>query len=154
VAVVLLAMLMAVSASAQEPPAGSQTPPLVPAASALEAAGSVRVAGTVDHASLRQVEGEGGAASSFEVTGADGATITVLLRGKLPSGFDVATTVVLEGEAHSGRFEARRVLIAGAVEGQGSGRGLIAVMVVVVLVWLGLYAYVVRLDRKLRRLEG
>jgi CcmD family protein len=108
----------------------------------------------VDHASQRQVAIDNGSGVAFTLTGADGSATEVVVAGKLPVGFDVASTVVVVGAGRDGRFQATEVLIPGAVAAPDPGRGLTAVMAVTMVVWLGLFGYVFRLHRKLRTLEG
>jgi len=121
-------------------------PPLVALEDATDSSEPVQVAGVVDRSSV--------ADGSFVVEGPRGARLEVLTSGKLPAGFDVAPVVVLVGQAREGRFEASQVLVPGAARTSAAGRGLKAVAAVTMAVWIGLFAYVLRLHRKLGRLEG
>jgi CcmD family protein len=120
---------------------------LVPVEVARSATVEVLVAGMVDRPSVRQVEVAGGSGYAFTLTDATGGALEVVGRGKLPVGFGVARTVVVAGSGQGDRFLATEVLVPGA------NRGLIAVMAVTLVGWLGLFAYVFRLSRRLRRLE-
>lgn len=127
---------------------------LVPVGAALSRGGPLRVAGTADPGTLRETSIEGVPGYSFVLVGPGGETLAVEGAGKLPRGFDVAPVVVVVGEASGGRLRATEVLVPGAAEGADPGRGLKAVLGVNIIVWLGLFAYVLRLGHKLRQLEG
>lgn len=61
--------------------------------------------------------------------------------------------VIVVGTARDGRLHANRVLIPTASAATGAARGLKAVLAVTMVVWMGLFLYVFRLDRRLRQLE-
>jgi CcmD family protein len=145
----LLTMLGAFPAVAQQ----GAAPPLVTVEKALLAAQPVQVAATVDHGTVAERQVGGSPGVGFSVTGASGERMEVEVAGKLPPGFAVAATVVLVGTAQDGRFHANRVLIPGAGQETDEGRGLKAVLGVTMVVWVGLFLYVFRLDRRLRQLE-
>jgi CcmD family protein len=127
---------------------------LVPVGTALTISGTVRVAGTVDRSTVQETAVDGVAGFGFVLVGPGGDPLQVEGAGKLPHGFDVALSVVVVGEASGGRLRASEVLVPGAAEGPDPDRGLKAVLVVNMVVWLGLFACVLRLGHKLRQLEG
>jgi CcmD family protein len=128
-------------------------PPLVTVEGAMQATRPVLLAATVDHASVAERQFDGSSGVGFTVTGPAGERLEVELVGKLPPGFEVASTVVLEGVARDGRFHATRVLLPRAGSDADAGRGLKAVLGVTMVIWVGLFLYVLNVDRRLRQLE-
>jgi CcmD family protein len=139
--------------AAAVPAVAADGPPLVSVAAAVASEGPVRVAGTVQHATVREVDVEGLRGISFQLEDPAGDTLTVVHPGKKPFGFDVASVVVVGGTVTDGSLRSTGVLIPGAADWSDPNRGLQAVMGVTMVVWVGLFAYVLRLSRKLRRLE-
>jgi CcmD family protein len=107
----------------------------------------VHVAGTVDHASLAQRKLAGESSYTFDLQDHDGNVLPVVAAGGPPFGFERTEIVVVEGRWRDGAFRATAVLIP------GSNRGLLGVIVITLIVWLGLFAYVFSVDRRLKGLE-
>jgi CcmD family protein len=107
----------------------------------------VHVAGSVDHASLQARKLGGESSYAFDLRDHDGNVLPVVAAGSPPFGFTRTEIVVVEGRWRDGAFRAAAVLIP------GSNRGLLGVMVITLIVWLGLFAYVYSVDRRLRGLE-
>lgn len=127
---------------------------LVPVGAALTTSGTVRVAGTADRSTVQETTVDGAPGFRFVLVGPGGESLEVEGAGKLPRGFDVALSVVVAGEVSGGRLRASEVLVPGAAEWPNPNRGLKAVLAVNMVIWLGLFAYVLRLGHKLRQLEG
>jgi CcmD family protein len=107
----------------------------------------VHVAGNIDHASLEERKLGGESSYTFDLRDHDGYVLPVVAAGSPPFGFERTEIVVVEGRWRDGAFRATAVLIP------GSNRGLLGVMVITLIVWLGLFAYVYSVDRRLKGLE-
>jgi CcmD family protein len=147
VAGVVMVALVPAAAWAEE-----RSPALVPASQALAAEGEVWVAGTVRPETLREIDRNDMRGYSFELVDPTG-TLVVLHEGKKPAGLEVAPVVVVAGTPNENVLRARQVFVPGATAPASVGRGLAGVAAVTLIVWLGLFAYVVRLHLRLRQLE-
>ncbi len=135
--------------------AGGGAPPLVTVEEALRSASTVSVAVTVEPGSVAERDVAGSPGVGFVGVGPGGARLEAELVGKLPAGADVAELVALVGSAAGGRFRVERVLLPQAARpaAPDGGRGLKAVLAVTMVVWVGLFFYVLAVDRRVRRLE-
>jgi CcmD family protein len=107
----------------------------------------VQVAGVVDHSSLVTDKVGGESRFTFQLSGPGGTSLQVMAAGRPPFGFERTSTAVVEGRWRDGAFRASSVLIP------GTNRGLFGVMAITMIVWLGLFAYVFWVDRRLTGLQ-
>lgn len=126
---------------------------LVPIGLAAASIGPVQVAGTVDRSTISDRQVNGLAGYGFEIFDAAGGRLPVVVPGDRPVGFDRAETVVVTGSFEEERLLASEVLIPGAAQWPSPNRGLTGVMAISLIVWLGLFAYMFRVDRKVHRME-
>jgi len=120
---------------------------------AVHTAGEVTVAGTLDRDTVTTTTDPGGVVTRFSLIGPEGESLPVTCSGELPSAGEGGDVVVVVGVVSDGVLQARKVLIPGVVARTGVNRGLAGVATITLIIWIGLFAYVLTLERKLRRLE-
>lgn len=127
---------------------------LLPLASASLVQGEVQVAGSIERATVHQLQVDGETVYGFELFDAAGGRLSVTVRGALPEGFDEAGVALVSGSMADGRLLASQILLPGAPSSsRDQSRGLTGVMVISLIVWAGLFIYVFRVDRRVHRME-
>jgi CcmD family protein len=123
--------------------------------------GQVQVAGTIDHATVHQQQVDGSPGHRLELVDATGSRLRVAVPGALPDGLEAAEVAVVSGSMADGRLLASRILLPREpvpvqevqVRTEDPATGLTGVMVISLIVWVGLFIYVFRVDRRVHRME-
>ncbi len=136
-----------------EPAEVPSEPVLVPLSAAVSAGRRIKVAAMVDHESHQAGQVDGKQGYAFTLYDHEGTRLRIESIGAPPIGLELNDVVVVAGQGSGEVLRADAVLIPGAADWPDPNRGLWSVMVISMIVWLGLFAYVLWLDYKRRRLE-